>query len=109
MQQPLYADMMFRSPGVSEDCLTLNIWSPKGARKRPALFYIHGGGAVAGDGSEKRYDGAAMARRGIVVVTINYRLGVFGFFAHPELTAEIPGPCFRQYGLIGSERRRSPG
>lgn len=92
MQQPLYADMMFRSPAPSEDCLFLNVWTPSarhraGKRGLPVLVYIHGGGFVAGDGSEKRYDGAAMAKRGIVVVTLNYRLGVFGFLAHPELAA----------------------
>jgi len=103
MQQPLYADMMFRSPAPSEDCLTLNVWTPasmpKGA-KLPVLFYIHGGGAIAGDGSEKRYDGASMARRGMVVVTINYRLGVFGFLATPELAAESPQHAAGNYGLL---------
>jgi para-nitrobenzyl esterase len=103
MQQPLYADMIFRSPGPSEDCLFLNVWTPtnrpKGARL-PVLFYIHGGGAVAGDGSERRYDGASMARRGIVVVTINYRLGAFGFLALPELAAESPDHAAGNYGLL---------
>lgn len=103
MQQPLFADMKFRSPGISEDCLTLNVWAPAGTRKGarlPVLFYIHGGGAVAGDGSELRYDGASMARRGIVVVTINYRLGVFGFFATPELAAESSDHAAGNYGLL---------
>ena len=103
MQQPLYADMMFRSPAPSEDCLTLNVWIPAGTRKGaklPVLFYIHGGGAIAGDGSEKRYDGASMARRGIVVVTINYRLGVFGFLATPELANESPQHAAGNYGLL---------
>jgi hypothetical protein len=74
MQQPLFADIKFRSPGISEDCLTLNVWTPAGAKpgaRLPVLFYIHGGGAIAGDGSELRYDGAAMAQKGMVVVTIN--------------------------------------
>jgi len=103
MQQPLYADMMFRSAAASEDCLTLNVWTPAGTpkgTKLPVLFYIHGGGAIAGDGSEKRYDGASMARRGIVVVTINYRLGVFGFLATPELAAESPRGAAGNYGLL---------
>ncbi|MEG3163998.1 carboxylesterase family protein [Sphingomonas sp. PB2P19] len=103
MQQPLYADMMFRSPAPSEDCLTLNVWMPAGTprgAKLPVLFYIHGGGAIAGDGSEKRYDGASMARRGMVVVTINYRLGVFGFLATPELAAESPQHAAGNYGLL---------
>ena len=103
MQQPLFADMMFRSPAPSEDCLTLNVWAPAGAKKGsrlPVLFYIHGGGAVAGDGSEKRYDGANMARLGVVVVTLNYRLGVFGFLATPELVAESRDHAAGNYGLL---------
>ncbi|WP_287978603.1 carboxylesterase family protein [Sphingomonas sp.] len=105
MQQPLFADMMFRSPGVSEDCLFLNVWTParlgrQPAAKLPVLVYIYGGGFMAGDGSEKRYDGAALARRGIVVVTLNYRLGVFGWLAHPALTAESPQHASGNYGLL---------
>ena len=104
MQQPLFSDMMFRSPAISEDCLYLNVWTPilKGTPrlKLPVLFYIYGGGFLAGDSSEKRYDGAAMARRGIVVVTMNYRLGVFGFFAHPDLTATSPQHASGNYGLL---------
>ncbi|WP_198354299.1 carboxylesterase/lipase family protein [Sphingomonas sp. MA1305] len=103
MQQPLFSDMMFRSPAPSEDCLYLNVWTPAGAGKArglPVLFYLHGGGFAAGDGSEKRYDGAAMARRGIVVVTINYRLGVFGFLAHPALTAESREHSSGNYGML---------
>lgn len=105
MQRPLFSDMMFRSPGVSEDCLYLNVWTPaKLSRstkaKLPVLVYIYGGGFEAGDSSEKRYDGEALARRGIVVVTVNYRLGVFGFLAHPELTAESPHHSSGNYGLL---------
>ena len=105
MQQPLFSDMMFRSPAPSEDCLYLNVWTPAPLggsphRKLPVLVYIYGGGFMAGDSSEKRYDGAALARRGIVVVTINYRLGVFGFFSHPELTASSPHHASGNYGLL---------
>ncbi|MBC9031155.1 carboxylesterase family protein [Sphingomonas sp. JC676] len=105
MQQPLYSDMMFRSPGTSEDCLYLNVWTPAKldrppGRKLPVLVYIYGGGFMAGDSSEKRYDGAALARRGIVVVTMNYRLGIFGFFSHPELTASSPHHASGNYGLL---------
>ena len=105
MQQPLYSDMMFRSPGVSEDCLYLNVWTParldaRHKAKLPVLVYVYGGGFMAGDSSEKRYDGAALARRGIVVVTMNYRLGVFGFFSHPELTAASPHHTSGNYGLL---------
>jgi para-nitrobenzyl esterase len=105
MQQPLFSDMMFRSPGESEDCLYLNVWTPAklgGSRHRklPVLVYVYGGGFMAGDSSEKRYDGAALAKRGIVVVTMNYRLGVFGFYSHPELTAESPHHSSGNYGLL---------
>jgi para-nitrobenzyl esterase len=104
-QQPLFSDMMFRSPATSEDCLYLNVWTPakldgSPRRKLPVLMYIYGGGFMAGDSSEKRYDGAALARRGIVVVTMNYRLGVFGFFSHPELTAGSPHHASGNYGLL---------
>jgi para-nitrobenzyl esterase len=92
MQLPVFGDMSFRSSGMSEDCLYLNVWTPaKSADDRlPVLVYFYGGGNMAGDGSEPRYDGAALARRGIVTLTVNYRLGVFGFFAHPELSKESP-------------------
>ncbi|MEA3059851.1 MAG: para-nitrobenzyl esterase, partial [Sphingomonadales bacterium] len=105
MQQPLFSDMMFRSAAPSEDCLYLNVWTPAKLdgsphRKLPVLVYIYGGGFMAGDSSEKRYDGAALARRGIVVVTVNYRLGVFGFFANPELTASSPHHASGNYGLL---------
>ena len=105
MQQPLFSDMMFRSATPSEDCLYLNVWTPAKLdgshhRKLPVLLYVYGGGFLAGDSSEKRYDGAALARRGIVVVTMNYRLGVFGFFSHPELTASSPHHASGNYGLL---------
>jgi len=105
MQQPLFSDMMFRSPAPSENCLYLNVWTPAKldrprGRKLPVLVYIYGGGFMAGDASEKRYDGASLARRGIVVVTVNYRLGVFGFFSHPELTASSPHHASGNYGLL---------
>jgi para-nitrobenzyl esterase len=105
MQQPLFSDMMFRSAAPNEDCLYLNVWTPAkldGSRHRkyPVLVYTYGGGFMAGDSSEKRYDGAALARRGIVVVTMNYRLGVFGFFSHPELTAGSPHHASGNYGLL---------
>src|SRR5689334_15217943 len=92
MQPPIFNDMVFRSNGMSEDCLYLNVWTPaKSSRERlPVLVYFYGGGFAGGDGSEPRYDGESMARRGIVAVTVNYRLNVFGFLAHPELTKESP-------------------
>ena len=105
MQLPLFGDMNFRSDGVSEDCLYLNVWTGAKAasEKRPVLVYFYGGGFVAGDGSEPRYDGEALARRGIVAVTVNYRLGVFGFMAHPELTQESPNHASGNYGLLDQQ------
>jgi para-nitrobenzyl esterase len=101
MQYNVFGDMKFRSDGTSEDCLYLNVWAPNDDRKGlPVLVYFYGGGFVAGDGSELRYDGESMAAKGIVVVTVNYRLGVFGFMAHPELTAESPHYASGNYGLL---------
>ena len=103
MQARVFGDMMFRNAGVSEDCLYLNVWAPAkttGEAPRPVLVYFYGGGFVAGDGSEPRYDGESMARRGIVVVTLSYRLGIFGFFAHPALTAESPQHASGNYALM---------
>jgi para-nitrobenzyl esterase len=102
VQHPVFGDMNFRSDGMSEDCLYLNVWTPaaSGKERLPVLVYFYGGGFVAGDGSEPRYDGESMARRGIVVVTLNYRLGLFGFFAHPELTKESPHHASGNYGLL---------
>jgi para-nitrobenzyl esterase len=86
---------------MSEDCLYLNVWTPPGKNKGlPVLVYFYGGGFVAGDGSEPRYDGESMATKGIVAVTVNYRLGVFGFMAHPELTKESPHHASGNYGLL---------
>ena len=101
MQFAVFGDMGFRSNGMSEDCLYLNVWSPPGAKKGlPVLVYFYGGGFVAGDGSEARYDGESMAEKGIVAVTVNYRLGVFGFLAHPELTKESPHHSSGNYGVM---------
>ena len=102
MQRPLFGDMVFRSRGISEDCLYLNVWTPAGAAngKLPVLVYFYGGGFLAGDGSEYRYDGASLAQRGIVVVTVNYRLDVFGFLALPALAAESPRHASGNYGLL---------
>lgn len=77
---------------ISEDCLYLNVWTPAGSSsaKLPVYFYLSGGGNTEGSGAVPVYDGEGLARKGIIVVTINYRVGIFGFFAHPELTAEAP-------------------
>ncbi len=102
MQLPLFSDMVFRSDGMSEDCLYLNVWTPASGKsaKLPVLVYFYGGGFVGGDGSELRYDGASLAGKGIVTVTVNYRLGVFGFFALPALAAESPQHAAGNYGLL---------
>ena len=102
MQLPVFSDMVFRSNGMSEDCLYLNVWTPSrsSAQRLPVLVYFYGGGFIAGDGSELRYDGESLARRRVVVVTVNYRLGVFGFLAHPELTRESPHHASGDYGLL---------
>jgi para-nitrobenzyl esterase len=102
MQRPIFGDMGFRSNGMNEDCLYLNVWTPAktGKERLPVLVYFYGGGFVAGDGSEARYEGESMARKGIVALTVNYRLGVFGFLAHPELTKESPHRASGNYGLL---------
>lgn len=102
VQAIVFGDMNSRSNGVSEDCLYLNVWTPakRNTTGLPVLVYFYGGGFVAGDGSEPRYDGAAMAKKGIVVVTVNYRLGLFGFYAHPELSKEASYKGSGNYGLL---------
>jgi para-nitrobenzyl esterase len=87
-------------PEMSEDCLSLNIWAPARARNAPVFVWIHGGSLFAGAGRQAMYDGAAMARRGIVVVSINYRLGILGYLAHPALSAESPVHVSGNYGLL---------
>jgi para-nitrobenzyl esterase len=90
-------------PGpASEDCLTLNVYAPaaQAAAPRPVMVWIHGGGFVNGSATAALYDGSALARQGVVVVTVNYRLGRFGFFAHPALTAEQQGQAVANYGLM---------
>ena len=111
MQDRIYSDMIFRNMGKSEDCLYLNVWLPaagsggaadgKGAASGlPVLVYFFGGGFIAGDGSEGRYDGESMATKGVIAITVTYRLGVFGFLAHPELTKESPHHASGNYGLL---------
>jgi para-nitrobenzyl esterase len=85
---------------VSEDCLLLNIWKPKDAKDAPVFVWIHGGALRTGASSLEMYDGEALARRGLVVVSINYRLGVLGYLAHPQLSAESPQGVSGNYGLL---------
>ncbi len=87
---------------ASEDCLTLNVFKPNGetGAKLPVMVWIHGGGLINGSGTAELYDGSKLAEQGVVVVTLNYRLGRFGFFAHPALTAETPKTYLANYGLM---------
>jgi len=87
-------------PATSEDCLSLNIWAPTDARKAPVFVWIHGGSLTTGVGSDPLYDGAKFAERGIVVVSINYRMGVLGYLAHPALSAESRRNISGNYGLL---------
>ena len=87
---------------MSEDCLNLNVWTAAkhANEKLPVIVWIHGGGFAYGSGSHPSYDGQSLASRGAVVVTINYRLGLLGFMAHPQLTAESPNAASGDYGLM---------
>lgn len=85
---------------TSEDCLTLNIWAPADAFRAPVFVWIHGGALLTGSSKEALYDGARLAAHGIIVVSINYRLGVLGFLAHPDLSAESPLGISGNYGLL---------
>jgi len=102
MQARVYDDMVFRDNGPSEDCLYLNVWSPASSPhdSLPVMVWIYGGGFAAGGSSECRQDGEVLAKRGVVVVSLNYRLGVFGFFSHPELARESPQRASGNYGLL---------
>jgi len=85
----------------SEDCLYLNVWTAAGANdKRPVMVWIHGGALTRGSGAVPTYDGSALAKKGVIVVTINYRLGPLGYLAHPELTAESPHHASGNYGVL---------
>ena len=102
VQGIVFGDMDSRSDGLNEDCLYLNVWTPAkhDTKGLPVLVYFFGGGFVAGDASEPRYDGATMAEKGIVAVTVNYRLNIFGFLSLPELSAESPYKGSGNYGLL---------
>jgi para-nitrobenzyl esterase len=103
MQGQPYSDIDPYAAGVSEDCLYLNVWTSSlgsGAPARPVMVWIHGGGFFAGFGGEERHNGARLTQKGAVVVTLNYRLGPFGFFAHPALAAESPRHVSGNYGLL---------
>ncbi len=102
MQTHPFPDMIFQDNGPSEDCLYLNVFTPADAHSRshlPVMFWIHGGGYQSGSASEPRHDGDYLPLKGVVLVTINYRLGVFGFLATPSLAAEANGAA-GNYGLM---------
>lgn len=102
MQGSIYDDMLFRDKGPSEDCLYLNVWTPSAAAKGrlPVMVWIYGGGFGAGATSEPRQDGENLVKKGVVVVSMNYRLNVFGFFAHADLAAESGHNSSGNYGLL---------
>jgi para-nitrobenzyl esterase len=89
---------------LSEDCLTLNIWAPADARKAPVVFWIYGGALQSGASRDPMYDGKRLAERGVVIVSINYRLGVLGWLAHPELSTESRQGISGNYGLLDQIR-----
>jgi para-nitrobenzyl esterase len=100
-QPPIFGDIVFDRP-ASEDCLYLNLWTPAkdAAAALPVMVWIHGGGYQAGASHEPRHDGQRLANKGVVLVTINYRLGVFGFFAHPALSKDDPRGASGNYGVL---------
>ena len=102
MQANVFGDMVFHDPGASEDCLTLNVWVPERheSGKLPVMVWIYGGGFVAGTTSESRQDGSNLAQHGVIVVSMNYRLGIFGFLVHPELAKESGHNSAGNYGLM---------
>jgi para-nitrobenzyl esterase len=102
MQENIFGDMMFGTKKMSEDCLYLNIWTPSinMKEKLPVFIYFNGGGLMAGSGSEPRYAGLSLARKGIVSITANYREGIFGFFAHPQLSKETSYKGSGNYGFM---------
>ncbi|MGN0224754.1 MAG: carboxylesterase/lipase family protein [Prevotella sp.] len=105
MQEALFGDMNFGTDKMSEDCLYLNIWTPAKDKddRLPVVIYFNGGGLMAGSGSEPRYAGMSMAREGIIGITANYREGIFGFFAHPQLSAETPYKGSGNYGFMDQQ------
>lgn len=95
------AEFLIPEKPISEDCLYLNVWAkPKAAKKKPVFVWIYGGGFSSGGTAVPIYDGEALAKKGIVFVSVNYRVGVFGFLAHPELTKEAPYHASGNYGLL---------
>jgi para-nitrobenzyl esterase len=101
MQDANFAKLFGAPPAISEDCLDLNVWTPAKTSddKLPVMVWIYGGGFVGGMTSIPSYDGTRLAQKGVVLVSVSYRLGVFGFLAHPDLTRES-GKGSGNYGLL---------
>lgn len=102
VQQSIPATSIYNDPpaAMSEDCLSLNVWAPEDAADAPVMVWIHGGSLRIGGAAQPMYDGTVFAERGIVFVSINYRLGALGWMAHPELSAESPHGVSGNYGLL---------
>ena len=100
--RPPWTEEFMHQGEVSEDCLYLNVWTQAAysEQPKPVLVYIHGGGFQEGSGSVAVYDGSSLAQKGLVVVTVNYRLGILGFFAHPDLSADSPHQASGNYGIL---------
>lgn len=96
------SEFLIPAEPISEDCLYLNVWTAaeKSDEKRPVMVWIYGGGFGSGGSTVPLYDGEDLAKKGIVVVTINYRVGILGFLAHPELSAENPDQTSGNYGIL---------
>ena len=105
MQDPNMLKFIGAPEGASEDCLYLNVWTPaKTASERlPVMVWIYGGGFAAGSTSSATYDGTRLAQKGVVLVSVSYRVGAFGFLAHPDLSRES-GKGSGNYGLAGHDR-----
>jgi len=102
IQDQVYSDIDAFAAGISEDCLFLNVWTQtaNATASRPVMVWIYGGGYTAGFGGEERHNGSRLAQKGAVVVTLNYRLGIFGFFAHPALGAENSAGAAGNYAIM---------
>ncbi len=102
VQDAIYGDIDPFAAGISEDCLNLNVWTTdlNASARKPVMVWIYGGGYNAGYADEPRHYGAHLAQKGVVVVALNYRLGVFGFFAHPGLAAESPNASAGNYAIL---------
>lgn len=102
IQPPLAKTSLYYDPAsrYSEDCLSLNIWAPEDAKSSPVIVWIHGGSLRIGGSAEPIYDGSILAHRGVVIVSINYRLGLLGWMAHPDLSRESPDHVSGNYGLL---------